>query len=379
LNSNGSDESEAVALRVLIFDSSGRGGIALYTAHLANQLAALGIDVRVSGIAGQSRLAPELPVRPWWEPSTGGRLWFYVKQVKELAVSAVAFLRVVRAVEPDIIHVQTSIARWLDPVVMRWSRRRCPVVLTVHDPVPLDGDAREGHLERRRWSAADGLIVHERRGADIVGRHVPGVPVFVIPADLTGGPTHLDRRLARQRLNWPPLTPTVLMLGLIRPYKGLDLLAAAWPQVMAIYPQSRLIVAGPQTDDVPGVEDLRHQVGVDVRIGWLSDEEVDLWAAAADLFLLPYTKASHSGVLHRAVANATPVLASPALSEEVELYRAGRILTLDPQIWAEGIMDVLYVNPLPSPVQSPERESAALATTDVYRELIRRQGAPPIR
>ena len=74
--------------------------------------------------------------------------------------------------------------------------------------------------------------------------------------------------------------------------------------------------------------------GVELRPGFLPDEEVDFWASAADVVVMPYDRGSHSGVLHRALAVATPVLGSPALAEEVERTGAGRVVVLEPDAWS---------------------------------------------
>ncbi len=351
-----------------MFDPSGRGGIALYTAHLADELRSHGVDVRVSGIAGQSRGAPDLPGLPWWERQQQSRPHFYAGQLTQLPRSAAALVHIAQVVEPHVIHLQTGIARRLDPLAIRLVRRRYPVVLTVHDPAALDGDHREEKVERRRWAAADGIIVHDQRSADLVASVAVDIPLFVVPPGLIGGATGLGREPTRRHLGWPESTPTILALGFIRPYKGFDLLSAAWADVTRRIPRARLVVAGTKVADVPGFDQLVTQAGVTAHTEWLSDDDVNQWTAAADLVVLPYARASHSGVLHRAVANGTPVLASPALGEEVERFRAGRVVPLEPLAWADAIVEALGVHPLPAPL--PANDGMAEATIRVYRDIV---------
>jgi hypothetical protein len=94
------------------------------------------------------------------------------------------------------------------------------------------------------------------------------------------------------------------------------------------------------------------------------------------VLVLPYQHGSHSGVLHRGVGVGTPVLASPALAEEVRSTGAGRVVPLAPACWAEALVAALGNDPMPPPPRprSDERRTGA-GTAAVYREtLIRRAG-----
>jgi len=122
------------------------------------------------------------------------------------------------------------------------------------------------------------------------------------------------------------------------------------------------------------LERLRALDGVELRAGFLPDEEVDFWAAAADVLLMPYDRGSHSGVLHRALSVATPVLASPPLAEEVRRTGAGRVVPLEVGAWSDAILDALGPDRLPPP--PPRRGGGtARATIAVYTEVLDQRGA----
>ena len=78
----------------------------------------------------------------------------------------------------------------------------------------------------------------------------------------------------------------------------------------------------------------------------MPEDDLDRWAAAADVLALPYGSGSHSGVLHRGLAAGTPVLASPPLAEEVYRTGAGAVVALDPDAWAEALAGALGAHPL---------------------------------
>ena len=111
---------------------------------------------------------------------------------------------------------------------------------------------------------------------------------------------------------------------------------------------------------------------MEVRRGFVPEGDLDLWAAAADVLVLPYAVGSHSGVLHRGLSAGTPVLASPPLAEEVHRTGAGSVVALDPAAWAEALVRALGEHPLPRPV-APTGRGTARGTVAVYREVLDRR------
>ena len=161
----------------------------------------------------------------------------------------------------------------LDPFVLGRISRRVPVVLTIHDPVPLEGGARAAADQARRWRAADALIIHGEEPRCFVEASAPGVPVHVVPVDLQLGGPALGRRQARTRLGLDDV-PTALLLGQVRPYKGVGLLAQAWPQVAAALPGSRLLVVG-EAYESADLALLEACSGVEVRRGFVPEGDLD--------------------------------------------------------------------------------------------------------
>jgi glycosyltransferase involved in cell wall biosynthesis len=367
------------APRVLIVDASDRGGIALYSARLRAALEREHTPVQLAAPPGVGD--PHVALRSLrWGPEVEhmSRPELYAQRLRELVPSAWAVLRAVRRARPDVVHVQTEVVPGLDPAVLKVISRQVPLVLTIHDPVPLEGGARAAHDQARRWRAADALIVHGEEPRLFVEASAPGVPVHVVPVDLLLGGVGLPRDTARARLGIGG-GPAAVLLGQVRPYKGIRLLSEAWPHVHAVSPTSRLFVVG-EAYDSADLARLEGSAAVEVRRGFVSDEEVDLWAAAADVLVLPYSVGSHSGILHRGLAMGTPVLASPPLAEEVYRTCAGQIVPLDARAWADALAAALGDRPLPRPA-TPTGQGTARGTLDVYAAVLserrdrRRQGS----
>jgi glycosyltransferase involved in cell wall biosynthesis len=359
--------SEA-ALRVLLVDASDRGGIAHYTRSLRAALQAEHADVALAAPAGAGD--PDLVLRDRrWGPDVDrlGKARLYALRLRELGPAVVAFNRVVSRARPSIVHAQTEVVPGLDPLVLSRTSRRVPVVLTIHDAVPLEGGARAAADQARRWRAADALIIHGEEPRRFVEASAPGVPVHVVPVDLVLGGPAVPRRQARKELGLDDV-PTAVLLGQVRPYKGTGLLAQAWPQVTAVLPNARLLVVG-EAYDSADLAALENCPGVEVRRGFVPEADLDRWAAAADVLVLPYSVGSHSGVLHRGLAAGTPVLASPPLAEEVYRTGAGAIVPLDPGAWAQALVSALGSQPLPRP-SPPTGQGTARRTLAVYREVL---------
>jgi glycosyltransferase involved in cell wall biosynthesis len=138
--------------------------------------------------------------------------------------------------------------------------------------------------------------------------------------------------------------------------------------VAAALPGAKLLVVGEAYDSAE-LARLEAAPGVEVRRGFVPEEDLDLWAAGADVLVLPYAVGAHSGVLHRGLSARTPVLASPPLAEEVYRTGAGGIVPLDPSAWAEALVGALGERPLAPPSQ-PTGRGTATGTLAVYRSVL---------
>jgi glycosyltransferase involved in cell wall biosynthesis len=138
--------------------------------------------------------------------------------------------------------------------------------------------------------------------------------VTVIPhGPLFGDQPRPDRTAAATRLGLSPDGPTVLFLGLLRPYKGLDILADAWPAVRAAIPMARLLVVGRLADAGarPDLDRLTALPGVEARERYVSVPEMVDYHAVSDVVVFPYQRISQSGAFMTAVGLGRPTVVSP--------------------------------------------------------------------
>jgi glycosyltransferase involved in cell wall biosynthesis len=238
----------------------------------------------------------------------------------------------------DVVHLQWLAAPELD---VRFLRLRAPSVFTAHDLLPRRTASRR-ELWRRLLARFDRIVVHSERGREALtelmgdGTRVRVVPHPVFPSD----PERRDDGR------------TLLSLGVIRPYKGLDDAIATARRVGG----ARLVVAGDPLEPVDRYRSLANGLDVDWRLGYLPETEVDRALGEATVALFPYRpELDQSGALLRALGAGVPAVAYDVggIGEPIRRFGAGRVV-------AAGDLDAL-AGAVEELLGSPEVLAAARA------------------
>jgi glycosyltransferase involved in cell wall biosynthesis len=157
---------------------------------------------------------------------------------------------------------------------------------------------------------------------------LPAQKVFVIPHGIYDSYCQsCSRESARAALNIrEPFV--ILYFGMIRKYKGVPALVAAFNQLPSEVAQNaRLIIAGENWGDEEGLEDLiKNSPRADhitLRAEFVPDAAVPHFFSAADVVVLPYLRSAGSGVASLAMAFGKPVIISdlPNIRESLADYR----------------------------------------------------------
>jgi glycosyltransferase involved in cell wall biosynthesis len=230
----------------------------------------------------------------------------------------------------DVIHVQWLAAPALDA---RLLRLRHPSVFTAHDILPRR-TAGKTELWLRLWSRFDRVVVHSERGREALAGFGIDARVIPLPAFPSDPPRVDDGH-------------TVLFCGVIRPYRGLPDAIAAVRQVEG----ARLLVVG---DPAMPLEPYRAEPGVEWRLGYLPEAEIDRAHGEATAAVFPYLpELDQSAALLRALGAGVPAVVYDVggLAEPVRSYGAGlvvapgdveglaaalRIVLADPEPFREG-------------------------------------------
>ncbi len=294
-----------------------------YDAELVGALRAAGHDATLYGKAlpardprqGNPILAP-LFYRSLAEveKERGPRTLFLARKALSHIASMAGLVRALRRTRPDVIHVQWLLFPAADRLFLRALRRIAPLVLTVHDTNPFNANPAArvqalGAIAIMR--AFDRLIVHTAQGAERLAAHgVARDRIAVIPHGLLHRPEPAPP---------PPATGEAMLaflqFGMIKPYKGVDVLIRA---VARMAPSARarcaIAVVGRPEMDVAPLAALARELGVADAIRFdfrfVADDEIARLMRKAAVLLFPYREIEASGVLMSALAWARPVIAS---------------------------------------------------------------------
>lgn len=206
----------------------------------------------------------------------------------------------------DVVHFQWLPVQHLDARLLP----RRPVVLTAHDLLPREPRPGQIRAQRRLYDAVDAVVAHSEygRGQLVAALGVEPAKVHVVRH---GAFTHLLKQPREEPL--PPelaevRDPVVLFFGLLRPYKGIEVLLEAWRGLAGA---ELWIVGRPRM----ALEPLRDKAPPGVRFvpRFVADTELPAYFRRADLVVLPYLRTERldfSGVLATAMAFGRPVVAS---------------------------------------------------------------------
>ncbi len=202
-------------------------------------------------------------------------------------------------------------------------RTGTPAVAIVHNPADHDATRLARFAARQVLGGCAGFFCHARAVAEHLAHTFPAAPTAVHP--LPPGPLpRVDRAAARAALGVAADAVAALFFGLIRPYKGVDVLLEAVARLPAGTPLV-LLLAGEPWGEVGRV--VRQRLAdpalagrVVARLEWVPEGEAGAWFAAADLVVLPYRSATGSAVAAQALGYGLPVVASRVggLAEVVE-------------------------------------------------------------
>ena len=218
-----------------------------------------------------------------------------------------------RRQRPDVIHFQWVPLPMVDRRMLGGLRRMAPLVLTVHDTNPFNGDANL-RLQARGFFDCLGLferlIVHTQQGyARLIAQGVPPAQLAVVPHGPLDGPASRPAPDAMQG------EITFMLFGKIKPYKGADTLIAAFARLPeALRRQARVRIVGKPYMPLEPLQALIQAHGLGDRVSieprFVADDEITSLFAPGTVAVFPYREIDTSGVLMQALAHARPIIAS---------------------------------------------------------------------
>ncbi len=251
---------------------------------------------------------------------------------------------------PDAIVVQWW-HPWFAPcywVLLRHIRKGTKIIFLCHNVLPHEGFPMKRLLSRMVLRRATGFIVHSEQDEQDLKALVPS-PRFVhtvLPTYNQFRKRFIDKAAARGELGISDTQEMLLFFGFIRKYKGLAHLIRALPAICKSRPNAHLWVVGDFFEnDRADYETLIRETGCADRLtlvdGYLPDDRVEPYFAAADLCVLPYESATQSAVIQVSYSFGCPVVATEVggLPEVVLDGRTGYVVpALDDGALAEAVV-----------------------------------------
>jgi len=147
----------------------------------------------------------------------------------------------------------------------------------------------------------------------------------------------VDLRQVRAQYGFSEQDTVLLFFGLVRKYKGLDLLLEVYKNLYERYPELKLLVVGEFYEPEEHYRQLAQSLGVNdavvIENRYVPDEEVSPYFEMSDCVVLPYKSATQSGILSMAYGFGKPVVVTDVgeLGAMVEPDKTG-IVAAVPQV-----------------------------------------------
>ncbi len=214
----------------------------------------------------------------------------------------------------DILYIPFKLT-WAKDIYYRLNNIR--IITTIHDPHPHDS-----FLQGFKWYIFDNFIGNECIGRtnDIIVLNKKDVEfvkykykknVIVIPH------ASFSYYIKKEDNHNYKLQHTIGFFGRIEPYKGLDILIDAFERLYDI--NIKLLVAGSGQIDSILKNRIERNSNIVLYNRYIEDEEIQSLLQSVDFVVLPYKRASQSGVIPLSFALGKTVVATNvgALDEQV--------------------------------------------------------------
>ncbi|MEX2483197.1 MAG: glycosyltransferase [Brumimicrobium sp.] len=225
-------------------------------------------------------------------------------------------------------------------------QKHCKVISIVHNAIPHEKGKLDKLLSNYFFKRNTHCIaLSEAVKNDIIASY-PSINVKVLhhPVYNHFGES-VNKEKALQHLNLEDKYKYILFFGLIRDYKGLDLLLKS----MVDLPEDiHLIIAGEVYGGFEKYREIIDKTGIKKRVHlhlkYIPDSEVKYYFSAAETIVLPYKTATQSGIIAIAKHFQKPVVSTNVggLSEFIKNDQEGLIINeATPLALSKGIISVL--------------------------------------
>jgi len=282
--------------------------------------------------------------------------------------------RTIIAYQADILLIPWWVVFWVPQylTIMFLVRRKLPelkVVFLCHNVIGHEKNAVARFLSRFTLRKGDAFLVQSVHERDELTSWLPGSRVEIAEHPAYGGEQQQLPGRSEARAGLGLSGKVLLFFGFVRPYKGLDVLLRAMPEILREQPCT-LLVAGEIWGDKSRYNKLLDTPELQSRVqlldSYIPQEQVARYFCAADLVMLPYRSVTGSGVVKLAYSFGRPVVVSNvgAMSDIVNQGKTGYLVPPDdPQALAQCVNKHFAVN------RQQQMDAAALEHGQQYTWL----------
>jgi D-inositol-3-phosphate glycosyltransferase len=327
-----------------------RGGLAAYNERLAREYVKQGNDVEIITFSLQypSFLFPGKTQLSTESTPTDLKISRRINAVNPL--SWIKTGKEIKKKAPDMVIFCYWMA-FMAPcfgTIARYARgSKTKLVALIHNMIPHEPTILDRLFPGYFVKAMDGFVaMAESVVADINHFEKEGKPKAVSPHPIYDhyGDV-LTKKEAAMKLGLHEQKKYILFFGFIRQYKGLDLLLEAFADKRLREFPVRLIVAGEFYENpqpyLESIIKLKLEALVELRTGFIPDNEVRNYFSVADIVAQPYRSATQSGVSQIAYHFEKPMLVTNVggLAEIVPDGKVGYVVEVSPKQIADALVD----------------------------------------
>ena len=345
-----------------------RGGIAAFTDRLATEFAKEGVDIEVVTFNLQypSYLFPGKTQYSDAKAPSGFSISRKVNSINPLNWIKVG--KEIRKKNPDIV-VFTYWMSFFAPCFGKIARvikcnRHTKCIGLIHNMIPHERSLLDKLFPPYFVKAMDGFVALSQSVLDDVktlDKH--NKPKCFVPHPLYDHFGEIiERNEAKKHLNLDANYRYLLFFGLVRAYKGLDLLIDAFADERLRNYTVKLIVAGEFYDDpkpyLAKIEKHNLQDCIIIVNQYISDDDVKYYFNASDIVVQPYKSATQSGVTQVAYHFEKPILVTNVggLGEIIPNGKVGYVVERNPSSIADALVDFYENNRFDAFVEGVKEE-----------------------
>ena len=327
-----------------------RGGLAVYNERLAREFATEGNDVTIYTFTLQypSFLFPGKTQYSTEPAPSDLKIVRSLNSINPLSWGKTG--RAIRALQPDILIIKFWLP-FMAPCLGRVARivkrgGKTKVVSILDNIIPHEHRPGDRLFGRYFTRSVDGFVAMSDSVLEDLNRFDTVKPrVFCRHPLYDNFGAKASREDALKFLGLDPKQRYMLFFGLIRDYKGLDLLLKAYSDSRFRKMNVKLIVAGEFYSGSEKYFEMEKELGLEGMIVWKSDfvpdSEVRYCFGAADIIVQPYKSATQSGVTQIAYHFEKPMLVTNVggLAEIVPDGKVGYVVEPDSAQIADALVD----------------------------------------